>query len=170
MKSSVLAGGCTVALVLLAGCSSQDADTPDDTASTTATSATVEDAPAESGNAPAGAAADHIKFGSSDVGEISSVTCQSEGGVTTITVEADQDATVVLTDEETPAVKSVSIGEAGSDGPSLVFLQGVSPTPEAKRDGNRVTVTGSGMGTDSAETSDPGTPVEMPFEVAVSCP
>lgn len=99
-----------MALVLLAGCSSQDADTPDDTASTTATSATVEDAPAESGNAPAGAAADHIKFGSSDVGEISSVTCQSEGGVTTITVEADQDATVVLTDEETPAVKSVSIG------------------------------------------------------------
>ncbi|BBZ02301.1 hypothetical protein MCHIJ_17380 [Mycolicibacterium chitae] len=173
MKPSVLAGGCTVALVLLAGCSAQDSDSADSTDTTGATTATAtEDSapgaePTEGQAAPEG---DHVTFGASDVGEISSVTCQTDAGVTTITIAATPDTTVVLTDEETPAVKSVSIGEAGSDGPSLVFLEGVSDAPETTRDGNRYTVVGSGMGTESSDESDPAQPVEMPFDIAVSCP
>ena len=73
----------------------------------------------------------------------------------------------VLTDEDTPTVKSVSIGEAGSGGPSLLFLEGVSAAPQAARDGKKVTVNGTGLGTDAAN---PDNPVEMPFEISVTCP
>ncbi|CAJ1578803.1 lipoprotein LpqH [[Mycobacterium] wendilense] len=173
MKHSVLAGGCAVALALLAGCSSQDAETSDstETAGTAGTTSAPADtapgaAPAEGGPADG----DRVTFGSSDIGEISSITCQTDAGVTTITIAAAQDTSVVVTDEETPAVKSVSIGEPGSDGPSLIFLEGVSPDPEATRDGNRYTVKGTGMGTESADDADPAQPVEMPFELTVTCP
>ncbi len=169
MKPSLFATGCIAALVVLAGCSSQDSKAPQDTATTSGGSVASSAPEGVPHTPPAEAApdADHVKFGASDVGPITAVSCQTDAGLTTISIEANPSTTVVLTDEDAPAVQSVSIGEAGSEGASLVFLEGVSATPQAARDGKKYTVTGSGLGTDSAN---PATPTEMPFEIVVSCP
>ena len=150
----------------MTGCSSQGDSTTESTPapSTGASATSSPGAPAET---PAPADTGVVKFGSNDAGPVTAVRCQTDGGVTTISIEAAQNTTVVLTDEDTPAVKSVSIGEAGSEGPSLVFLEGVSAAPQASREGKKFTVSDSGMGADAANAANP---VEMPFEIAVSCP
>jgi lipoprotein LpqH len=151
----------------MTGCASNESK-PDGSTTSGVATASASDVPAPGTPAQTSAAPDaaHVKFGSTDVGPVTTVGCQTDGGVTTITVDAAQKTTVVLTDEDTPAVKSVSIGEAGS-GPSLMFLEGVTAPPQASREDKKFTVSGSGMGTDAAN---PDVPVEMPFEIAVSCP
>lgn len=168
-KSVRLAGaGCAAALVLLAGCSSQDSESTEDTAAETTSApdtagAAPEGTPAEP---PAAAGDNRVTFGNADVGPVTAVTCQTDNGVTRITIEGSQQTVVELTDEDAPTVQSVSIGQAGSEGPSLMFLQGVSATPETTRDGQHYTIKGAGLGAESAEAA----PVETPFEIAVSCP
>ena len=93
---------------------------------------------------------------------------QTDAGVTTITVDSTPKTTVVLSDEVTPAVKSVTIGELGAEGPSLAYVVGVSgAAAQATRDGNTYTVAGTGTG---AEATDPTKPLDLPFEIAVTCP
>ncbi|WP_233213626.1 lipoprotein LpqH [Mycobacterium hubeiense] len=138
--------GCAALLAALVGCSSPEPEAP---------------APAQPGET-------NVTLGGKDVGPTSDVSCATEGGRTIITIEGGQTTTVNLTDEKPPVVKSVSIGEAGSGGPSLLYAEGVSATPaSATRDGNRYTVSGTGMGTDAAN---PMVPVETPFEIVVTCP
>lgn len=167
MKHLAIAGACgALAVSMIVGCSSQNAKT---TGTTTTTGVPA------AGSSPAAAAPEtsvaagtaHVTFGGNDAGPVTAVGCQTDSGVTTITLEASPKTTVVLTDENAPTVKSVSIGQAGSEGPSLVFLEGISATPQVTRDGNRFTVTGTGMGTDATNTDNP---VEMPFEISVTCP
>jgi ipoprotein LpqH len=167
MKRSVIAAAsCAAAIAVMTGCSSQSDKTAENTAapSAGASATSTSGAPAET---PAPADASVVKFGTNDAGPVTAVRCQTDGVVMTISIEAAQNTTVVLTDEATPAVKSVGIGEAGSDGPSLVFLEGVSAEPQATREDKKFTVSGSGMGTDAAGAANP---VEMPFEIAVTCP
>lgn len=116
------------------------------------------------GNGAAGQA--QVTFGSNDAGA-TSVNCATDNGLTTITVDGDQHTTVIVTDEDTPVVESVSIGEIGSDAPALAYLAGVAATPaQATRDGRTYTVTGNGMGSDANATA----PADTPFEITVTCP
>ncbi|MGV9798465.1 lipoprotein LpqH [Mycobacterium sp. NPDC003449] len=109
-----------------------------------------------------------VNFGTNDAGPVTSIGCRAEDGRITITIEGRLPTTVVLTDSEAPAVKSVSIGRAGTGEPALAYIDGTSTAPVlASRDGKNYTVTGSGLGTDAAN---PLTPVQMPFDVAVTCP
>lgn len=138
-----LSVGCAVLLAAVVGCSSQESDAP----------------ASDQGK---------VSFGENDAGPITSVGCETKDGFTTIEVEGKLHTTVILTDGEAPEVQSVSIGEVGSDGPSLTYLDGLSNAPVvAARDAKSYTVTGKGMGMDAAN---PGTPVDMPFDIAVTCP
>jgi lipoprotein LpqH len=172
MKHLAIAGvACVLTITALAGCSSGESNT-EETAKTTAGDSggtSAESATTQATPAPGTLAAEpgRVTFGSNDAGPVTGVVCQTEGGVTTITVEATPRTTVVLTDEAVPVVKSVSIGEAGSDAASLVYIEGVSAAPQAVREGPKFTVTGNGTGT---TVDDPANPVDMPFEIAVSCP
>ena len=100
----------------------------------------TESSPTEATPAPGTPAAEpgRVTFGSNDAGPVTGVACQTEGGVTTITVEATPQSTVVLTDEATPVVKSVSIGEAGSDAASLVYIEGVSGRTASRPRGSEI--------------------------------
>lgn len=141
-----LVSSCAALLATLIGCSSPDSDAP---------------APAPSDQA-------RVTLAGKDVGAAKDVSCATEGGRTIITIEGEHTTTVDLTDEKSPVIKSVSIGEAGSGGPSLLYAEGISDTPPTvTRDGNRYSITGTGMGTDAAN---PMAPVETPFEIAVTCP
>lgn len=151
----------------IAGCSSKGQDAPS-TPTATAASPSAAATPAPPVLTSAAPEAAHVTFGGSDAGPVSAVGCATDAGLTTITIQGSQKSTIVLTDETSPMVKSVGIGEPGSDTPSLAYFEGVSPTPSrATREGSKYTVTGTGLGTDAANTA---TPVDMPFDIAVTCP
>ena len=138
-----LSVGCAVLLAAVVGCSSQESDAP----------------ASDKGK---------VTFGSNDAGPITSVTCETKDGFTTIEVGGTLHTKVILTDGEAPQAQSVSIGEVGSDGPSLTYLEGLSSEPVVTaRDAQSYTVTGKGMGIDAAN---PGNPVDMAFDIAVTCP
>ncbi|MBU9767083.1 hypothetical protein FR943_25015 [Mycobacterium sp. TNTM28] len=140
----VIAAGCTVFLAALAGCSSSESDS--------------------SGNSDQG----RVTFGSNDAGPVTSVNCETKDGLTTIGIEGTLSTSVVLTDGAAPVVQSVNIGDVNAEGASLTWLAGLSGAPVvAARDGKGYTITGNGMGIDPAQ---PGTPVDMPFDIAVTCP
>ncbi|MEX3652366.1 lipoprotein LpqH [Mycolicibacterium fortuitum] len=143
-RSIVIATGCAVFLAAVAGCSSQDSDSP-----------------AKTGQG-------RVTFGPNDAGPVTSVDCESKDGLTTIGIKGKMPASVVLTDGAAPEVQSVNIGDVNGEGASLTYLAGLSSVPVvAARDGNGYTITGTGMGIDPNE---PGTPVDMPFDIAVTCP
>ncbi|MBP2455580.1 lipoprotein LpqH [Mycolicibacterium lutetiense] len=143
-RGIVVATGCAVFLAAVAGCSSQDADS--------------------SGNTGQG----RVTFGPNDAGPVTSVDCESQNGLTTIGIKGKMPASVVLTDGEAPVVQSVNIGDVNGEGASLTYLSGLSGAPVvAARDGKGYTITGTGMGIDPNQ---PGTPVDMPFDIAVTCP
>ncbi|MBN3458330.1 MULTISPECIES: lipoprotein LpqH [Mycolicibacterium] len=140
----VVAAGCAAILAGLVGCSSQEPDSP-----------------ASSGGGK-------VTFGSNDAGPVTSVKCETKDGLTTISIEGKLHSTVVVTEGQAPAVKSVSIGEVGSDGPALMYSEGVSSTPVVvSRDGKNYTVTGNGLGSNVANRD---APVDTPFDIAVTCP
>jgi lipoprotein LpqH len=73
---------------------------------------------------------------------------------------------VIVTDDDVPTVRSVSIGGVG--GVALGFAEGTaSRPPAAYRNGATVIVSGSGSGTDSA---DPARVVASSYQIAVACP
>ncbi|MCV7169408.1 lipoprotein LpqH [Mycobacterium manitobense] len=106
-----------------------------------------------------------VVLGGNDVGAVTGVQCAVDGARATITLDGEKKTTVVV---DGGVVESVNIGEVGSGGAALAYLQGVAATPaEVTRDDARYTVTGTGMGTDPAN---PDVPVDMPFEVEATCP
>ena len=102
-----------------------------------------------------------------DTGPTGPVNCSTGDGLTTISVgENSLGVTVIVTDDEMPAVRSVTIGEVG--GVALGFAVGTaSKAPIAQRNGATIIVSGSGSGTDSA---DPARVVESSYRIAVACP
>lgn len=109
-----------------------------------------------------------MTFGPNDAGPVTNVSCDIKDGLTTIDIEGKVPTKVVLTDGEAPVVQSVNIGDVNAEEASLTYLAGLSGAPVvAARDGKGFTITGNGMGIDPAE---PGAPVDMPFDIAVTCP
>jgi lipoprotein LpqH len=152
----------------LVGCSPQGSDTSTPSRAPGPATSSAETTPASPPVTAAPPDQARVAFGGNDGGTVTAIGCATDGGLTMITIEAGQHTTVVLTDEDAPVVKSVSVGEVGSDRPSLAYVEGVSAAPaEATRDGGTYTITGTGMGTDAAN---PTAPVEMPFEISVTCP
>ncbi len=102
-----------------------------------------------------------------DTGPTGPVVCSTDDGLTTISVgESSLGVTVVVTDDDMPAVRSVSIGDVG--GVALGFAVGTaSQAPTAYRNGATVIVSGSGSGTDSM---DPARVVASSYQIAVACP
>ena len=174
MKHALVLGMTSAALIVaLAGCSTATEKDGSQTsaAETTAaeTSTTAADTATTSAEAPAAApGTGHVKLDNADLGEVTAVTCATDAGITTITVAATPATTVVVTAEDVPSVKSVNIGELGGDGPSMAFVEGVAGSEaKASRQGSSYTVTGTGTG---ARAADPTTPVDLPFEIAATCP
>lgn len=165
-----LAAGCAVVLAGIVGCSSEDSGSPD---ASKAPAPTAEQSGQESqatlpSASPAQPDQGRVTLGDNDTGAVTGIGCETKDGLTTISIEGGLHTTVILTDGEAPVVKSVSIGEVGSEGPSLAYVEGVAGGPPVvTRDGKSYTVTGTGMGTDAAN---PATPVDMPFDIAVTCP
>ncbi|WP_243858250.1 lipoprotein LpqH [Mycobacterium sp. DL440] len=140
----VIATGFAVFLAAVAGCSSQESGS--------------------SGKSGQG----RVTFGPNDAGPVTSVSCETKDGLTTIGIKGKMPASVMLTDGEAPVVQSVNIGDVNGEGASLTYLSGLSGAPVvAARDGKGYTITGNGMGIDPNE---PSAPVDMPFDIAVSCP
>ncbi|MGW0161498.1 lipoprotein LpqH [Mycobacterium sp. NPDC003323] len=107
-----------------------------------------------------------------DLGPTGPVACDTEDGLTTISVgDALLGVTLIVTDDDMPAVRSVSIGDVG--GVALAYSSDVSAagaaarTPTALRNGPTLIVTGSGSGTDS---SNPARIVDSGYRIAVACP
>lgn len=102
-----------------------------------------------------------------DLGPTGPVACSDDDGLITISVgDSSLGVTVVVTDDDMPAVRSVSIGDVG--GVALGFAVGAAgPTPTAYRNGATVVVSGSASGTDSA---DPARVVDSSYQIAVACP
>ncbi|WP_234816717.1 MULTISPECIES: lipoprotein LpqH [Mycolicibacterium] len=145
-RFAVTTAGCAAMLAAVVGCSSEESGS--------------------AGGSQSGEA--KVTFGSNDAGPVTSVGCETKDGFTTINIEGSLHTTVIVTDGEAPAVESVSIGEVGTDKPSLAYIEGLSSQPVvASRDAKSYTITGTGAGTDAAN---PGTPVDMPFDIAVTCP
>jgi ipoprotein LpqH len=107
-----------------------------------------------------------VVLGGSDIGAVTGVQCTVDGARATITLDGAKKTTVVV---DAGVVESVNIGEVGSDGAALAYLQGVAATPASVSgdDSTGYTVKGIGMGTDPAN---PDVPVDMPFEVEATCP
>ncbi|OWL98643.1 hypothetical protein B7435_24055 [Mycolicibacterium peregrinum] len=140
----VIATGFAVCLAAVAGCSSQESGSS-----------------TKSGQG-------RVTFGPNDAGPVTSVSCETKDGLTTIGVKGKMPASVALTDGEAPVVQSVNIGDVNGEGASLTYLSGLSGAPVvAARDGKSYTITGTGMGIDPNQ---PGEPVDMPFDIAVTCP
>lgn len=160
----VVAAGVATLLAGIVGCSSQNSGSPGGSQAPgheTSTSALPPVAPAQSDRA-------RVIFGTNDAAPFTGIGCETKDGLTTINIEGHLHTTVELTDGDAPSVKSVSIGDIGSDGPALAYVEGVSATSAvATRDGKNYTVTGSGMGSNSASTEPP---VDTPFDIAVTCP
>jgi ipoprotein LpqH len=102
-----------------------------------------------------------------DTGPTGPVSCSNDDGLTTISVgENSLGVTVVVTDDDMPSVRSVSIGDVG--GVALGFAVGAAgQTPTAYRNGATLIVSGSGSGTDSAN---PARLVDSGYQIAVACP
>lgn len=102
-----------------------------------------------------------------DTGPTGPVSCSTDDGLTTISIgDSSLGVSVIVTDDDVPAVRSVSIGDVG--GVALGFAVGTaSEAPTADRNGATVIVSGSGSGTDSA---DPARVVASSYQIAVACP
>lgn len=102
-----------------------------------------------------------------DVGPLGPVVCSSNDGFSRFTIgETTLGVTVVITDDDMPSVRSVTIGDLG--GISIGYAADVSEeAPTAYRNGDTVTVTGSGNGTDS---TNPARIVPTTYQLAVACP
>lgn len=174
MKNALVLGLASAAVIAtLSGCSSSPEATdatgastpvPATTSGPAATTATGAATPAPATAQPG---TGHVRLNNADLGAVTGVTCQTDAGTVTIRVESTPGATLVLTDEATPAVRSVTIGELGADGPSMAYVDGISGSANATRAGSTYTVSGTGTG---AQPDAPETPVELPFEIAATCP
>lgn len=164
-----LAAATVVGTAVLGGCSSSKSakDTADHTDHSTTASAPADTSAPASATAGAQPGTGHVTLDNAELGPAANVSCQTAAGVVTISVESTPKTTVVVTDEATPAVRSVTIGELGSPGPSVAYVDGVSGKTEATRTGGTFTVTGTGTG---ARADAPDQPVELPFEIAATCP
>ena len=102
-----------------------------------------------------------------DTGPTGPVSCSTDDGLTTISVgNSSLGVILIVTDDDLPSVRSISIGDVG--GVALGFAAGTtSQAPTASRNGATVIVSGSGSGTDSA---DPARVVASSYQIAVACP
>ena len=106
-----------------------------------------------------------------DLGPTGPVACDDDGDLTTISVgDALLGVTLIVTDDDVPAIRSVSIGDVG--GVALAYAADVTlgaagRAPTALRNGATLIVTGVGSATDSA---DPARIVDSGYRIAVACP
>lgn len=164
------------AVAALAGCSSakESADhtgQPNGSAATSgATSGSATSAPAEmpptSGAPAAKPGTGHVSLNNADLGTEATVTCETAAGIVTVNIESTPKTTLVVTDEAMPVIQTITIGELGS-GPSLAYVNGVSGKADATRAGSTFTVSGTSTG---ATADSPDKPIDLPFDIAATCP
>ena len=124
----------------------------------------LREAPAPAATVPPGRAQIIVN---GDDGPTGPVSCDTADGLTTISIGATSlGVTVIVTDDDVPVVRSVSIGDVGGVALGFAAADG-RVAPSARRNGATVVVTGTGSGTDSA---DPARIVESGYRIAVACP
>jgi lipoprotein LpqH len=163
MNTGAVAVGAAILFAVLVGCSPTHSPT-----SVSSTASTPSPAPPK----PAAVSADspgqaRVVIGGKDASPGGAVDCSTGSGQITITIgEGARGATVVVTDQATPVVKSIGIGDLG--GVSLGYVEGEPGTPpHAARTGNSYTITGSGTGTN---TADPTKLVDTTYQISATCP
>jgi ipoprotein LpqH len=161
MTMARVGGVLTILVVALAGCSTAKTSGPGAPAAVAVGSAS----PAQATNGAPGPVRVMINGQDADAGN--TVACSDEHGVTTITIgEGARGATVVVADDAAHTVNSIGIGDLG--GVSMGYFKGEPVTaPTVTRSGSSYTVTGSGRGT---PTSDSTTTVDVTYEIAATCP
>ncbi len=157
MKRGLLIGVSGAALFIagLSGCSSDNSSSSETTgANTTA-------------NATAGAGNATVTIDGKDQDISGTVVCSSMGGNMNIAIgEATTGITAVISEDDSPAVRSVALGNI--DGVTMGFTEGAGQgDATAEKDGDTYRVKGTATGVDMAN---PMQPVNKPFELEVTCP
>ena len=127
MKHALILGMTSAAVVAaLAGCSTSSKESgttaTESTATTSGAAAPGTSAPETAPTPAAQPGTGRVSLNNAELSAVTGVSCQTDAGVTTITVDSTPKTTVVLSDEASPAVKSVSIGELGGEGPSVAYV------------------------------------------------
>ena len=151
------------AVLLAAGCAPRTAPAP--TSSPPPPPAAPPAAPVLATTLPPGQA--QLIVNGRDAGPLGPVVCSAADGFARYTIgETSRGVTVVITDDDMPSVRSVTIGDAG--GISIGYAADVSEDPpQAFRNGDTLTVTGAGSGTD---TTNPARIIPTKYQIAVTCP
>ena len=150
----VAVAGAAIVVVGLSGCS-KDSDT-----STSATTK-VNGTEVATGTGKAKVTID----GKDQAIEGGSISCVTAAGVVTIGIGSGTSAIgVTLTEGDSPKVNTVGLGNI--NGVTLAVGPGAG-NAEATKDGKDYKITGNATGVDMAN---PLTPVNKPFEIAVTCP
>lgn len=155
---TVAVGAAGIVVASLAGCSDNKSNTSGPT-----TTASVPG----SGTAATSPAKATVTIDGKDRTVQGQVTCVTTGGDVNIGVgEASTGISAVVTEGDSPQVKSVALGTL--NGVNLLYQAGANQgNAEATKDGASYKITGTATGID---TANPTQPTKKPFEIDVSCP
>lgn len=147
----VAVGGAAIVIAGLAGCSSEEKSS---------TSGETESAATAEGTST-------VTIDGQDQSIEGTVVCSAMGGNMNIAIgEATSGIAAVVTEGDSPTVKSVGLGNV--NGVTLGFQEGAGQgEAEVEKDGSTYKISGTATGIDMAN---PMQPVNKPFEIEVACP
>lgn len=165
MKRGVLVavGGAAIVIAGLSGCSSGDKASPSSSSSSSSESSSASSS-ASASSAPSGSGT-KVTIDGQDQNVAGTVVCAAVGGNQSIAIgDAGTGIAVLLSEGDSPTVSSVGLGNV--NGVTLAVGPGAGDAT-ATKDGKSYTIKGNATGIDMAN---PMTPVNKPFEIAVTCP
>ena len=154
----VAVAGAAVVVTCLAGCGEEKSSATTETTTTAGTA-----------TATAGASQAKVLIEGQDQNIPGPVACTTTGDTVNIAIgDAARGIGAVLSTTEPPEVRSVPLGNVGGVTLGYPPAEGVNWDPaEATKDGNTYKITGTAMGID---TANPTQPVHDTFEINVTCP
>ena len=159
----VAVGGAAIVIAGLSGCSSADKKSSSSSSSSAAGSSS-ESSSASASAAPSGGGT-KVTIDGQDQNVAGTVVCAAVGGNQSIAIgDAGTGIAVLMSEGDSPTVTSVGLGNV--NGVTLAVGPGAGDAT-ATKDGKNYTIKGNATGIDMAN---PMTPVNKPFEIAVTCP
>jgi lipoprotein LpqH len=160
----VAVGGAAIVIAGLSGCSSGDKSSPSSSASSSSESSSAASSSASASSAPSGSGT-KVTIDGQDQNVAGTVVCAAVGGNQSISIgDAGTGIAVLMSEGDSPTVTSVGLGNV--NGVTLAVGPGAGDAT-ATKDGKSYTIKGNATGIDMAN---PMTPVNKPFEIAVTCP
>jgi lipoprotein LpqH len=157
-------GGAAIVIAGLSGCSSGDKSSSSSSSSSSSESSSAASSSASATAAPSGGGT-KVTIDGQDQNVAGTVVCSAVGGNQSIAIgDAGTGIAVLLSEGDSPTVTSVGLGNV--NGVTLAVGAGAGDAT-ATKDGKSYTIKGNATGIDMAN---PMTPVNKPFEIAVTCP